>query len=216
MSSSCLVVFFLLLTSMPMEGRVRGKVQNTVRVSGVNSVAATSNTIGITGDLLFKRKKQEKETHNMPPCCSCDVTLVSVSPHIQIGLESAPFTSCLKPKCPLIPSRELRSRSHASVQFYIFRWTIPLFVWLCWSYIIVMLMLTQKLLCRQTPFTWNCFFLLKQCDESHDGYSLLMKQSRSDNMIFCWAIALMCWACRPTLSWTECAVYQINNRTEWT
>ena len=44
---------------MPMEGWVKGlRPQNTFGVSG-----AKSNTIEVTGDQVFKHKKQEKKTY---------------------------------------------------------------------------------------------------------------------------------------------------------
>ena len=52
------VVCHSLLTTMPMEGRVKYfSPQNTFSVSGVNSVAAKSNTIEVNGDQDFNRKK---------------------------------------------------------------------------------------------------------------------------------------------------------------
>ena len=69
-----------------MEGWVKCLMsQNTSGVSGINSVAAKSNTIEVNGDHFFKCKKKQLKKPNMPPCCSCGVVQVSVSPdfHIQ-------------------------------------------------------------------------------------------------------------------------------------
>ena len=67
------------LTTMPMEGWVkRLSPQNTIGVSGVNSVAAKSNTIEVNRD-FFKCKKT---TEKMPPCCLCGVIQVSESSDI--------------------------------------------------------------------------------------------------------------------------------------
>ena len=55
------------LATVPMEGWVRGSSpQNTSGVSGVNSVAAKSNTIEGNGDQSFSRNKTTEKQHNMP------------------------------------------------------------------------------------------------------------------------------------------------------
>ena len=67
---------------MPMEGWVKClSPQNTFGVSGVNSVAAKSNTIDVTGGPLLQT--ENKTYHKMPPYCSFGVIQVSVSPDIQ-------------------------------------------------------------------------------------------------------------------------------------
>ena len=66
---------------------------NTFGVSGVNSVAAKSNTIEGTGDPFFRRYK----TTEMPPYCSFGVIQMSGSPDIEIQLETASFTLSFKP-----------------------------------------------------------------------------------------------------------------------
>ena len=57
--------------------------QNTARVSGVNRVAAESNTNEAIG-LIFRHKKTTEKNHSMPPYCSCGVIQVSTSPDIHI------------------------------------------------------------------------------------------------------------------------------------
>ena len=48
---------------MPMEERLKSlSPQNTFGISGVNSVAALSNTIEVNGDHFFKQNKRQKKT----------------------------------------------------------------------------------------------------------------------------------------------------------
>ena len=86
---------------MPMEGWLKFlSPQNTSGVSGVNIVAAESNTTEDIMDLSSDLKKQQEKTHNMPPYCSCGVIQVSASPDIHTRLETRSFTPCFNPKSP--------------------------------------------------------------------------------------------------------------------
>ena len=72
----------VIIIHMPMEEWVKClSPHNTFGVSGVNSVAAKSNTIKVNGDSFFKRRITGKIT-KMPPYCCCGVVQVSTSTDI--------------------------------------------------------------------------------------------------------------------------------------
>ena len=72
--------------------------QNTFGVSGVNSVAAESNTIEVTGQIV------------QTPYCPCGVMQVSGSPDIQIRRKTLSVIPCFWCKCPLWSTSEPGSR----------------------------------------------------------------------------------------------------------